>query len=591
MSLKKPKQKTPHFGWVDLLRSYWFLLGTHRWRYLVLTGLILLVQFYVVVPAFVVGKIVDFFTAYHPGDPLQKFYFYTLFLGASFVIVSFTRLSLKRSAGNLQSGVAYEIKVKGFEKLLDFSIAWHLNEPAGAKAQRIKNGVDAFSLLSRKLNGDIFRSFASLVGVSLVFAFIQPKYVSFFLLYAIGFSVIILSFHKRIDEENEKFFASLEQAGGSYIEGLSNILTIKTLGAGRDFQHHIARKEGGTRDHEYILRRLKNNMWKCYQAFNGLCYGIFLFFIGTDVVAGQVTAGALVTFYGYMQRVVENSNDMIEVYEVVLDSKSAIGRMMKIFSAKTLVHAGNRTFPNDWQQIELRTLNFTYGGSEKHEDAGQTIKDVSLTIPRFAKVGIVGKTGSGKSTFAKILAGLYPISSGAYEIGGVSFYDIKHEDQTRKITLVLQETEIFNLTLRENISLLREVEDAELSRALSIAQLEEVVVKLPRGLDTLVGERGYHLSGGERQRVGIARAICRNSPILIFDEATSSLDSRTESLIQRALERELWDRTIVSIAHRISTLENTDIVYVFDKGEIVESGTFFELAENPKSRFSTLRRA
>ncbi len=575
------------FGWKKLVQSFWFLLGSAKWKWLLLTLVIFAIQFYVVVPALIVGKIVDLFTVYKSGNSIQLFYVYTMTLGISFIIVSFVRLSLKRMAGDVMSNVVYEAKVKGFEKLLDFSLAWHLKENAGAKAQRVNNGIEALKVLYRRFSSEIMRSLASIIGVMSVFLFIQPKYILFFLVYIFGFWVIVLSFNRRIQRENDMFFASVEKAGGSYVEGLSNILTIKTLGVGTNFKNHIATKEKSIRDHEFVLRLIKNNMWKCYQAFNGLCYGAFLFFIVQDVIAGSVTAGALVIFFGYMQKIVENSNDMIEVYEVVLDAKSAIGRMMSIFSAKTVTHSGDRFFPEDWQDIVIDKLHFSY---EKGKKDQETLADISLTIPQCSKVGLVGKTGSGKSTFAKILAGLYSINSGSYRIGDVSFYDLTHEDQTQKITLVLQETEIFNLTLRENITLLREIDDITVARALSIAQLEEVVVQLPNGLDTLVGEKGYHLSGGERQRVGIARAICKNSPIIIFDEATSSLDNRTEFLIQEALETQLKERTIISIAHRVSTLEKSDMIYVFENGRIVEKGKFDLLMTDTNSRFFALNK-
>ena len=180
--------------------------------------------------------------------------------------------------------------------------------------------------------------------------------------------------------------------------------------------------------------------------------------------------------------------------------------------------------------------------------------------------------------------------AGSYTIGGLSFYDLTHEEQTHQVTLVLQETEVFNLSLRDNITLMRDIDDETVKKALRIAQLSDVVAKLPMGLDTLVGERGYYLSGGERQRVGIARAICKNSPIIILDEATSSVDSRTELFIQQALEKELADRTIISIAHRVSTLENCDMVYVFEEGRIAEMGKFVSLMDDSSSKFFALNK-
>lgn len=569
------------FSWMDLCKAYWFLLGRLKAKWLVLTVFLFTINFYVVVPPFILGKIVDFFTGFRSGDSLQFFHFYTIVLGITFVIFSFVRLSLKNALGNLQSEVMYQTKVSGFEKLLDFSLAWHLEESAGAKAQRIKNGVEAYEVLNRRLNNEIITSVVSIIGTAAVFLFLRPQYVIFFFCYVVGFWSLLVYFNHRIQKENDAYFLSLEKAGGSYVEGLSNILTIKALGAAGGFKQHIASKEIITKDYEVSIRRLSINLWKSFQIFNGVCYALFLFLVGQDVVTGQITVGSLIIFYGYLQYLIAKAADFLDVYEKILNAKSGIGRMMDIFWTKVSIMAGKKKFPKAWDAILLNHANFAY-------KSRGTIKDVSITIPRYAKVGIVGKTGSGKSTIAKILAGLYSLSSGDYTIGSTSFYQLAHEEQTKQLTLVLQETEIFNLSLLDNMTLMRKVDPELLETALEISQLRELVANLPEGLDTLVGERGYHLSGGERQRVGIARAICKNAPIMIFDEATSSVDSKTEFLIQQGLETRLKEKTIISIAHRVSTLQKTDIIYVFDEGRIVEQGTFSELSANKTSKFNEL---
>jgi len=581
------------FSWGDLFKAYWFLLNNLKWKWLFLTIFLFALHFYVIVPPLIIGKIVDFFTLYHTGDSLNNFYIYTGILGITFIIISFLRLSTKNVIGNLQSEVMYQTKVKGFEKLLDFSLEWHLEESAGAKSQRVKSGVEAYKKLNSKLSNEIMRSVASITGIIVVFVFLRPPYVIFFLLYVFGFWTILLSFYKRIQKENDSYFFSVEKAGGSYVEGLSNILTIKTLGAGSGFKKHIALKEHGTKDHELTIRKLYNNLWKTFQAFNGICYGVFLFLVGRDVISQQISAGSLVIFYGYLQNLIGNAGDMIDTYETTLNAKSGIGRMMSVFWTKVKITAGNKKLPRNWENISLDNANFSYKngqGVEAENDARGAIKDLSISIPRYSKIGVVGKTGSGKSTLAKILAGLYPLSSGQYKIGEISFYQLAHEEQTKQLTLVLQETEIFNLSLGDNITLMHNIDPKLLENALGISRLAELVSKLPKGLDTLVGEKGYHLSGGERQRVGIARAICKNSPIIIFDEATSSLDSKTELLIQQALEKNLKDKTLISIAHRVSTLQKTDIIYVFDEGNIVEKGKFAELSSDKNSKFYELYR-
>ncbi len=593
------EKSSENFSWWDLCRAYWFLLGETKWRWLFFMALLFVVQFYALVPPLILGKIVDFFAAYHPGGDISLFYWYIGTLGVSFVAISFIRLSLKKAISNLQSEVTYETKVNGFARLLDFSLSWHLVENAGTKAQRITTGVESYKVMNRNLSNEILRSITAIIGTIAVFLFLKPQYVLFFLIYLAGFWAILTFFYRRISRENDRYFSSVEKASGSYAEGLSNILTIKTLGAGSDFKKHIAKREQYTKEHEFVMRDLSNNLWKTFQAFNGVCYGIFLFIVGRDVVMQVISPGAFVIFYGYLQALVGNAVDMLDIYEKTLNAKAGIGRMMDIFWTKTIAATGTKRLSQNWKEMGIQDACFEYEnahggtsvGKDQRSHTKKTLRNISLIIPRAAKIGVVGKTGSGKSTLAKLLAGLYPLNSGKYMIGDTSFYDLTHDEQTSQITLVLQETEVFNMSLRDNITLLRKMNPELLEKALSISQLSDVVAKLPEGFDTVVGEKGYHLSGGERQRVGIARAICKDSPIMIFDEATSSLDSRTESLIQGALEAELTEKTLIIIAHRVSTLEKTDMIYVFDQGDIVEQGSFSELSGNEQSKFFKLSHA
>src|SRR5262249_10794745 len=222
-------------------------------------------------------------------------------------------------------------------------------------------------------------------------------------------------------------------------------------------------------------------------------------------------------------------------------------------------------------------------------DNKPAVGPLSLEVRRGEIVGIAGRSGSGKSTLIKLLLGLYHLDRGSLQIGDVPVHEIQHEELISNIAVVLQETELFNFSLRENITMMRDVSPALLQRSCDIACLSDVIARLPDGLDTLIGERGYSLSGGERQRLGIARAVCRNAPILLLDEATSALDSATEQIVmERLIAQHSADHTMVVIAHRTSTLKHSHRVVVFDQGLLVEQGRFQELAEDPASRFGTM---
>ena len=188
------------------------------------------------------------------------------------------------------------------------------------------------------------------------------------------------------------------------------------------------------------------------------------------------------------------------------------------------------------------------------------------------------------------MLGLYQLKGGQFMVDSLNFYDIRHTEITHQIAIVLQETEMFNLPLRDNITLLKPLDEVLLEKSIRIARLEDVVKKMPEGLDTKIGEKGYRLSGGERQRIGIARAVYKDPQMFVLDEATSALDGRTEEHIHSALEKEMKDKTMIIIAHRITTLKNVNRICVFEKGRIVEQGSYEKLLGDPRSRLSRIAR-
>jgi ABC-type multidrug transport system fused ATPase/permease subunit len=200
-------------------------------------------------------------------------------------------------------------------------------------------------------------------------------------------------------------------------------------------------------------------------------------------------------------------------------------------------------------------------------------KDFSLHIPAGQKVGFVGRSGAGKTTFVSLLLRHFDIQKGAIKVDGQNITDVTLESLRRAIAFVPQDTSLFHRTIRENIRYSNpDANDEAVYRAAKMAQAHDFITKLPDGYETLVGERGVKLSGGQRQRIAIARAFLKNAPILILDEATSSLDSESEHAIQVSLEELMKNRTVIAIAHRLSTLKKMDRIVIIEDGNIVEDG-------------------
>ena len=575
------------FSWLDLTKAIYYFLDKKRPQYLAYTLILISVFFYGLVPTYIIGMVVDFFTNFTAGDSLMPFYYYTTFLALSWGIVALVRLTVKKRLSNIQSDVTYFTRVKGFERLLDFSIKWHDSENTGNKVQRIQNGTDSLKQIQHLLSQEVFANLVSIVGVLGMFLFIRPLFFFYSLLYIVIFLAVQLSYYHRMVEMNNQNNILMEKAGGVYYEGLNNLLTIKTLGVKDDFKKNINSREGENRDYNIRKVAMMNNKWKWFQVVNALSIGGFLYFTGQSFVAGLLSLGSIFVVYNYFQKLNDAISKSTDVIDKLINSKVGVARMMSIFKDNQEVQQGKKDFPLDWSSIDIKNAVFNYPtrleNSSKLEDGG--LQDISLSIKKYEKVGIVGKSGSGKSTLAKILLGLYEWNSGTFMIGENHFKDIAHDSITKNIALVLQDSEMFNLSLKDNITLMRQFDEGLFSKAIAVAQLDDLLQKLPNGIDTLIGEKGYRLSGGERQRIGIARAIYKDPQILILDEATSSLDTKTESLIQQALEEHLTKKTVISIAHRVSTLKNVDRIIVFGGGRIVEEGKFDELSNNPNSNF------
>jgi ABC-type bacteriocin/lantibiotic exporter with double-glycine peptidase domain len=265
----------------------------------------------------------------------------------------------------------------------------------------------------------------------------------------------------------------MENASGANVEGIGNILTIKSTGAQKKFGEHIAKQEHIKKEFEYSIRRVSIQQWQVYQVYNAFVMGIFLLLSGLDVVNGLLTAGSIVIINSYLVQMTNRTSEILSNYEKILEAKSGIGRMMSIFWAQDTKKTGTENFPADWKNISLEKANFVYAHVKNNTNTALT--NIDLSINRYQKIGIVGKTGSGKSTLSKILVGLYPLTSGTYKIGSRNFSDISHEELSKHIAIVLQDSEMFNMTLEENITLLRKVDKELLEKAIKVAQLEEVV--------------------------------------------------------------------------------------------------------------------
>jgi len=290
--------------------------------------------------------------------------------------------------------------------------------------------------------------------------------------------------------------------------------------------------------------------------------------------AGGITLGTLFLFFSYMNMLYMPVQQLMQLTEIFQSSAASAERIFSIMDMPRDVtdHDRARDLERVRGHIVLENVSF------KYEDGERVLKDINLEIKPGEMLGLVGPTGSGKSTLVSLICRFYDPDKGRILLDGLDLRDIKVKSLRQNIGMVLQETFLFEGTLRENIAYGKpDASDEEIIEAAKAANAHEFIMGLPDGYDTEVGERGVGLSGGEKQRIAIARAILKNPPILILDEATSAVDTATELSIQQAMDRLVKGRTTIAIAHRLSTLRNADKLVVMDKGEIIEQGTHEEL--------------
>ncbi|WP_273242487.1 ABC transporter ATP-binding protein [Hyphomonas atlantica corrig.] len=475
----------------------------------------------------------------------------------------------------------------GFAKVQRFSADWHATTFAGATVRELTRGKWAFDSMTSILWNNFFPILLSICGLTALIAYRFPFIGLMFAMVVIFYTVtagLIATFYVR--PMNIKAATSDSAIGASMADTIMNNPAVTAFGAA---SREDDRFHGLTERWRGFCRRAWNRgadmffiqkfIWAVLQFFLVLAF-IHMVRMGRASpgdVTFILTANLLVG--SYLRAIGDHIRMLQQSFSEIADIVEIIRRPVQIADAE-----GAKAIHPEAGQIQLENVTFGY-----EEGAPILYKDFSLSIGAGEIVGLVGPSGSGKSTFVKLIQRLYDVNDGAIRIDGK---DISHVDQAslrRSIALVPQDPYLFHRSLAENIAYGRpDATLEEIHKAAHKAHAAEFIEALPLGYETLVGERGVKLSGGERQRVAIARAFLADAPIVIFDEATSSLDTITEKHIQDAMAELMKGRTTIIIAHRLSTVRDVDRILVFAKGSIVEQGNHSELMRVPSGHYRAL---
>lgn len=462
----------------------------------------------------------------------------------------------------------------GFTRIIKHSRRFFINNFTGSIVSKNARFAGSLTNIFETFIFSFWLTAVSLVGILWVLFRENKLLGAIFLLWIIAYMILSIVFAKKKIPYDEKRAEANSKAIGVYSDILTNIVNVKVFAASLFETKNYFNKT----DEEEKRRRESGNVsnfQKTLQTIMIIILEAVAIFAAIDLWArGVVDVGMVVLVQVYivqLDMVIWNlGNSIISMQSSISDTKE----MVEIF--ETPIDIKDPENPEECRikngEIVFENVSFEY------KDGKDVFKDFNLKILSGQKVGIVGHSGSGKTTITNLLLRFEDVVGGSIKIDGQDIRNITQDDLRRKISYVPQEPVLFHRTLKENIAYGNpDATDKEIDLASTKAHAEEFIKELKDGYETLVGERGVKLSGGQRQRIAIARVMLENSPILILDEATSSLDSISENLIQKAFDEAMKNRTTIVIAHRLSTIKKMDRIIVLDKGKIVEDGTHEDL--------------
>jgi subfamily B ATP-binding cassette protein MsbA len=465
-----------------------------------------------------------------------------------------------------------------YDKILRLPMERFLVESPGSLISKIINDTSLLQDFTSRQVATFLRNFLTTLGLIAV-VFYQDLELAFFGLIALPLIGYLISrIGKRVKRYTAKMQDRLAVVTNHLFEGVKNIREIKLLGIEGKFSV-LFKKDNNRYFKEFMkIKKIEGIYPPIVEFIAALIVGFLIFYGGIRIVKGELTAGAFFSFIIALIMAYEPVRKLGQNYNKIQQSVAVAERVKEILDLpdEYSVKDGKEELKSSVRKLELRNVWFRYPGSERF-----TLKNISLSFEAGKKYAIVGKTGSGKSTLVSLISRFYDPEKGELLINGKNIKDFTLKSLRRKIGVVSQDIVIFRGTIKENIAVGKpSASFDEIVEAAKIACIHDFIVSLPQKYDTVIGDGGIQLSGGQKQRIAIARAVLKNPDILILDEATSALDSETEAAVQRALDEKFKDKILIAIAHRLSTVVNSDKIIFLKEGKVVGVGTHEELYEN-----------
>lgn len=564
-----------------LAKAFYFLFSKSKWQTSSLIVLMLIIGIIPSVDSIFLQNITDQIESYSDQELSKIDLVTTLFKWVVVYALWWELINVSwRIYDYAYLKVLPKIQAQVIDELYDYiqyyEHAFFQNTLAGDLSNRITEASRSLELVFAYSNEKIFRKLAVLFFALLTLYTVHAKIALIFLIWMIVFVGSSLFFAQTINNYSTEFGRDKNRVAGKIVDSIANISAIRMFASYKSESRYLGKYLAKSVDSN---QRLQWFMFKLRYVLGSSCslmIAAMIYYIITLRGNLEISVGQCILIITLCMSVVDDVLDLTQEFGDLFEQIGCFNQSMTLIREYVIKdHPNAKDLEVKSPSIEFKKVTFDYKNNEN------TFKNQSALIKPYEKVGLIGFSGSGKSTFANMISRLYDIESGAILIDGQDISKVTQNSLRQNISVIPQEPILFHRSILENIRYGdMSASDEEVYAAAKAAHIHDFILTLSDGYNTICGERGNNFSGGQRQRIIIARAFLKNAPILILDEATSALDGHTEKLIQKSLDKLMQNRTVLIIAHRLSTLLHVDRVLVFNKGHIVEDGPHSKLQKD-----------